>query len=272
VVEHYLDTVGVRGSNPLSRILLKILPTSYFRRILSKNLGQKFGFLPLASGCNRCLKCHRMGTTDTVKQEAVRLQNTKAELPPIANPMQPPDVRSFGVYHQRGNYFIPRSKGGWYPGNLEAAKDYIVKNYGIRRDKVRTGDSLTQINDVMVSVRDLNSVVWAGSCGCMPPQLISVNGTDILILDGPKLIAPMKGDFQIINYILLNLLGVEQLEYFNGWMKWGHENLLKVYGGKEGRLGVSKTATLVQETPARPSKFAASGSQNPQCLISSAQA
>jgi hypothetical protein len=187
-----------------------------------------------------------MGTTDTVKQEAVRLQNTKAELPPIANPMQPPDVRSFGVYHQRGNYFIPRSKGGWYPGNLEAAKDYIVKNYGIRRDKVRTGDSLTQINDVMVSVRDLNSVVWAGSCGGMPPQLISVNGTDILILDGPKLIAPMKGDFQIINYILLNLLGVEQLEYFNGWMKWGHENLLKVYGGKEGRLGVSKTATLVQ--------------------------
>jgi hypothetical protein len=67
------------------------------------------------------------------------------------------------------------AKEAGIPANLEAAKDYIVKNYGIRRDKIRTGDALTQINDVMVSLRDLNSVVWAGSCGGMPPQLKSVN-------------------------------------------------------------------------------------------------
>jgi hypothetical protein len=178
-----------------------------------------------------------METADSVKQDAAGLQDSRAELPPIANPAQPPDVRSFGVHHRRGTYFIPRSKGGWYPGTLEAAKDYIIKNYGIRSDKIRTGDPLTQINDVMVSLRDLNSVVWAGSCGGMAPQLMSVNGRDILIQEGPTLIEPLKGDFPIINYILLFLLGLEQLEYFNSWMKWGHQNLLKVYQGKEGRPG-----------------------------------
>jgi hypothetical protein len=179
----------------------------------------------------------KVEATETAEQDALGLLDSRAELPPIANPTPPPDVRSFGVYHQRGNYFIPRSKGGWYSGNLEAAKDYIVKTYGIRRDKIRTGDALPQINDVMVSVRDLNSVVWAGSCGGMPPQLMSVNGRNILILDGPKIIQPAKGDFPIINCILLNLLGTDQLEYFNGWMKWGLENLLKVNYGNQGRPG-----------------------------------
>jgi hypothetical protein len=47
----------------------------------------------------------------------------------------------------------------------------------------------------------------------------------------------VKGDFPIIKYILLNLLGPEHLEYFNGWMKWGLENLEKVSRGKEGRPG-----------------------------------
>jgi hypothetical protein len=89
----------------------------------------------------------------------------------------------------------------------------------------------------MDSVRDLYSVSWVGSCGGVPPQLMSANGKDILILEGPKLIEPAKDDFRIIKVILLNLLGKEQLEYFNGWVKWGLENLLNVYRGKEGRPG-----------------------------------
>jgi hypothetical protein len=174
---------------------------------------------------------------DTVEQDAVTVQDAEAELPPIANPAPPPDVRSFRVYHYQGTYFVPSSKGGWYPTNEKAAKQYLLKNHGIRADRIRGGDALTQIDEVMLSVRDLNSVSWVGSCGGVPPQLMSANGKDILILEGPKLIEPAKGDFPIINYILLNLFGAEQLEYFNGWMKWGLENLLKVYHGKQGRPG-----------------------------------
>jgi hypothetical protein len=60
---------------------------------------------------------------------------------------------------------------------------------------------------------------------------------DILILEGPELVEPKKGEFETIKAILLNLLGEEQLEYFNGWMKWGLQNLLNVHQGKEGRPG-----------------------------------
>jgi hypothetical protein len=61
-------------------------------------------------------------TTDTLQQQALSLENAEAELPAITNPAPPPDVRSFEVYHLRGTYFVPRSKGGWYPTNERAAK------------------------------------------------------------------------------------------------------------------------------------------------------
>ena len=178
-----------------------------------------------------------METTDTEQQLDVKLEDAEAQLPPIANPIPPPDVRIFRVYHYQGTYFVPSSKGGWYPTNERAAKQYLLQKHDIRAGRIKEGDPLTQIDEVMLSVRDLNSVAWVGNCGGVPPQLISMNGKDILILEGPKLIESEKGDFPIINSILLNLLGAEQLEYFNGWMKCGLESLLKVYGGKEGRPG-----------------------------------
>jgi len=178
-----------------------------------------------------------MEATNTVEQDAARLHDAGLEIPPIANPTPPPDVRSFRVYHYQGTYFVPSTKGGWYLTNEKAAKQYLIRNHGIRPDRMRPADSLTQIDDVMLSVRDLNSVPWVGSCAGIPPQLMSANGKDILILEGPKLIEPAKGDFPTIRCILLNLLGAEQLEYFDGWMKWGLENLLKVYHGKQGRPG-----------------------------------
>jgi hypothetical protein len=175
--------------------------------------------------------------TEAVQQHGVRLEDAEAQLPPIANPVHLPDVRSFRVYHYQGTYFVPSSKGGWYPTNERAAKQYLLKNHGISGRRLREGDPLTQIDEVMLSVRDLNSVAWVGNCGGVPPQLMSMNGKDILILEGPKLVEPEKGDFKIIKSILLNLLGEEQLEYFNGWMKCGLESLRKVYDGKEGRPG-----------------------------------
>ena len=112
-----------------------------------------------------------------------------------------------------------------------------MKNHSISNGRKIEGDPLTQIDDVMLSVRDLSSICWAGSCGGVRPQLMSANGRDILILEGPKLIEPAKREFATIESILLSLLGKKQLEYFNGWMKWGLENFLKVYAGKEGRPG-----------------------------------
>jgi hypothetical protein len=182
-------------------------------------------------------RAFRVERTDTVQQRAVRLEDAEALLPAIVNPTPPPDVRSFRVYHYQGTYFVPSSRGGWYPTNERAAKQYLLKNHGISAYRKREGDPLTQIDEIMLSVRDLNSVSWVGSCGGVPPQLMSANGKDVLILEGPKLVEPEKGNFKIINSILLNLLGAKQLKYFNGWMKWGLENLLKVYLGKEGRPG-----------------------------------
>jgi hypothetical protein len=152
------------------------------------------------------------------------------------NNIAPFDVRTCGVYHLQGTYFIPSSKGGWYPTNEKGAKVYLIKNHGISTHRVK-GEPLTQIEDVMASVRDLNSVSWAGSVGGMPPQLTYSNGRPILIMDGPKLIEPVKGDFPIIDILLRDRLGGEQLEYYNGWKQCRLKNLWEVYHGGESRPG-----------------------------------
>jgi len=179
-----------------------------------------------------------MEATETVQEPGVALQNAEAQLPRIANPAAPPDVRSFRVYYFQSAYFVPSSKGGWYAANEKATKQYIIETHGIRGAKIRREDPMSPIDRVMIAIRDLNNVSGVGSCGGAPPQLMSANGKDILILDGPKLIEPVKGDFPTIHFILLNLLGAEQLEFFNGWLKWGLEDLLKVYHkGKQPRPG-----------------------------------
>jgi hypothetical protein len=178
-----------------------------------------------------------MEATETAVQQPVGLQNTNAQLPPIPNRAPPPDVRSMKVYHYQGSYFVPSSKGGWYPTNEKGAQHYIQATFGITPAKMARHD-LSRLDRVMVELRDLNSVSWVGSCAGKPPQLMSANGKIILILEGPTLIKPAKGEFPIITDILSQLLGAEQLEYFNGWMKWGLEDLLKVYNnGKQPRPG-----------------------------------
>jgi len=173
-----------------------------------------------------------------IKETESKLKETKTVLnDTIASEQPVPDVSRFRVYHNDGKYFVPSTKGGWFRTNESAAKQYLLKNHGILDRKLRDGDPLKQIDDVMVSIRDQNSLFWAGSCGGKPAQLMSTNGKDILVLDSPKLIEPAKGEFPVIQSILLGLLGEEQLEYFNGWMKWGIENLIKSYQGGESRPG-----------------------------------
>jgi hypothetical protein len=69
------------------------------------------------------------------------------------------------VYHNQGTYFVPSSKGGWYPTHEEGAKQYILKKHGISAHRKMEGDPLTQIDDVILSVGDLCSISWAGNCG-----------------------------------------------------------------------------------------------------------
>src|SRR5580704_17996391 len=101
-----------------------------------------------------------------------------------------PNISNFIVAERIDETF----KFGWYPTNEKGAKHYLQKTHGIRVGRLRAGDPLKQIDDVMLEIRNFNSVSWVGSCAGKPPQLMSANGKDILILEGPKLIEPVKGD------------------------------------------------------------------------------
>jgi hypothetical protein len=72
-----------------------------------------------------------MEATETAQEPSVGLYNVQAQLPRIANPALAPDVRNIKVYHYQGNYFVPSSKGGWYPTNEKGAQHYIQATFGI---------------------------------------------------------------------------------------------------------------------------------------------
>lgn len=107
-----------------------------------------------------------MEPTDTVQQPDVALQDVGA-VPPIANQAARPDVADIKVYHYQGNYFVPSSKGGWYPANQKGAEHYIQDTFRITPAKIARHD-LSRLDRVMLAIRDLNSVSWVGSCAGNP--------------------------------------------------------------------------------------------------------
>jgi hypothetical protein len=56
-----------------------------------------------------------MEATESAQEQVLRLDNATTELPAIANPAPPPEVKGFEMYHCRGPTLSQAAKGAGTP-------------------------------------------------------------------------------------------------------------------------------------------------------------
>jgi hypothetical protein len=83
---------------------------------------------------------------------------------------------------------------------------------------------------MMQRIRTQNHIDAMAALGWHEPGIHMISGQRVLVTKGCELIKALPGAFPIINEILHNMLGSEQLRYFLGWFKM---SVCGLYGGRK---------------------------------------
>jgi hypothetical protein len=141
----------------------------------------------------------------------------------------PEDIAAtLGIYYdpERACFWTQDSRQNWIKINETSVTRHLEDlGFQSRKDKDETiSESSRILNSIQLSM----DVEYAGSLAGYEKGILEYRGKRFLILDSPKLIEPLKGDWPILKQFLENLLDAEntdQIIHFNGWMKIGQESL-----------------------------------------------
>jgi hypothetical protein len=84
---------------------------------------------------------------------------------------------------------------------------------------------VSETDIILNGIQSSKDIEYAGSLAGYSKGILEFAGKRFLILDSPKHVEPLKGDWSILSKFLLNLLDGDQLSIFNGWMKVALEAL-----------------------------------------------
>ena len=145
--------------------------------------------------------------TTTAKPQTNGHTNGKAETCPQCT-----------VYYEasRRLFWTQNSRGDWteYPASHVRL---LLLSEGISC-KIADNNPLSDFERQLMSIRYDQDVRWAGELAGFSAGVHQVCGKRILVTTGPKLIAPKKGLFPMLNNFLGELLGMH-VEVFWGWLK-----------------------------------------------------
>lgn len=83
-------------------------------------------------------------------------------------------------------------------------------------------DPVALAKDRVADIEMTKAVDWAGSLAGHQPGILSLMGSSLLVIDGPKLIDPVPGDFPVISSLLDQVLGTGmQQQVFKAWLAIG---------------------------------------------------
>jgi len=125
---------------------------------------------------------------------------------------------SLEAYYDVGqkSYWIKNCQGEWIGVNETSLKRHLRK----AGFSSKTGDNgfTSPLDDRLISIQTEQDILWAGPLAGADKGLKEVCEHRILVTEGPKLIEPVEGDWNIIEKLLINLFD-EQLDYVLGWLK-----------------------------------------------------
>ena len=122
-----------------------------------------------------------------------------------------------------GGYWYQDAKGAWVRFQQN---DFIrfLKSFGYS-SKVADGQIQSGVDQVLMDIQMGQNVDYAGPVAGYPQGLIDMEGKSVLVTDSPKIVLPEPGEYPMLQEMLLNMFGEEQLRFFQAWCKLGYESL-----------------------------------------------
>ena len=139
-------------------------------------------------------------------------------------------------------YWMQQESGTYtpLPGN-EDIKRHLLR--GGLNSKCYIQPGLSEIQEAIGQIQVEKQIYYSGPLAGYMAGLYEFTNGKGLVTSNPNLIVPKKGDYSIIQTILTNLLGEEQLVYFEGWLQIAVQALMSnkrrtgqaiVFAGKRG--------------------------------------
>ena len=146
---------------------------------------------------------------------------------PGVNRPCPPDhiVPLPGIYYDRmgKSWFIPDAAGGWFSGYDKDTTRHL-KEAGYVGGQGEEG--VSECDLALNRLQRENGIDYAAPLAGYLAGPHEMFGARLLVTSSPKLIEPVKGDFDTLKSYLETLFGPDQLPYFYGWL---HVSLAMYY-------------------------------------------
>ncbi|MFA5322059.1 MAG: CHC2 zinc finger domain-containing protein [Smithella sp.] len=132
------------------------------------------------------------------------------------------------IYYDNGKKeFLRKNDRGDYQSLTEAQLKQQLAYMGFQPVKFK-GETVSEINKILIDIRNKNDVNYAGSLAGWKKGLFEINSSRILITEAPRLIEPADIDYSVILSFISQLFDDPeegQLPYFLGWMKVAYDSL-----------------------------------------------
>lgn len=172
-------------------------------------------------------------------------------------------------YDRHRKEYLYHNKRCWISLNEgQFKKNLVSSGYS---DKKQKHEELTEVDKKLIELREHNDVDYVGALAGYPKGFYNLDENKLLITNGPKIIYPKEGKFEVILKVIENLLVKEddftQFWFFVYWLKMAYESLVSkcfrtgqilILAG-EAASGKSLLQSIITEIiggrSARPYKF-----------------
>jgi hypothetical protein len=132
---------------------------------------------------------------------------------------------TLGIYFdpEQGCYWKKDDRENWIRIRTNDLQRHLA-DFGFNV-KTLEGQTCSQIDQIINTIQISMNVEYAGSLAGHFKGIELYGDKRLLIKDSPVLIEPAAGDWSVLSIFLLNLLGIDQLDYLYGWIKMALETL-----------------------------------------------
>jgi hypothetical protein len=140
-----------------------------------------------------------------------------------------PDVMpEYYFLPEKNCYYVKNADSEWMPLKYADIVTRLQKlGFSNRIPRGAPPGTVSEVKEMTTRIQDHQSVFAVVELGWEPAGVRIVEGEKLLVTKGCTLLRAAQGKFEVIEQLLVNMLGKEQLQYFYGWLHTAIAGLYK---------------------------------------------